>query len=239
MKRMMKMLGVIGVFSLVTYTANAQDQTATAPDNTNGGTEATIADLPLKPLRLPSLAEVGGSIFMTPDFNLALVQLANGSTVKNVPVKFNIFSNAVVVQRDGQELKLESFGVVDYKETSAGTEKHITFSQGYPDIDNHTATTVYQVLAKGAKVHLVKFLSQKVEDAPTLGDYSRRELVTTQQLYLYIPGGDIKKISTGKKAVSEALSQWSAKIDEIVKAKSLNLKNESDITVLVEELNKQ
>jgi hypothetical protein len=238
MNGIIRKLGVIWFFSLITLGVNAQENAATAPDNSAANTDATIADLPLKPLRLPSLAEVGGSIFMTPDFNLAVVQLSNGTTVRNVPVKFNIFNNVVVVQRDGQELKLESFDLIDYIHTSAGTEKHVLLSQGYPDIDNHSPATIYQVLAKGPKIHLLKFLTQKVEDAPSLGEYSRRELVTSHQLYVYFSGGEIKKISTGKKAVSEVLSQWSATIEEIVKAKSLNLKSENDLALLVEELNK-
>jgi hypothetical protein len=239
MNGIIRTFGLICVFAFITLNVNAQENSATAPDNNTANTDATMADLPLKPLRLPSLAEVGGSIFLTPDFNLAVVQLSNGTIVRNVPVKFNIFNNAVVVQRDGQELKLESFDLIDYTYTSAGTEKHVLLSQGYPDIDNHSPATIYQVLAKGPKVHLLKFLTQKVEDAPSLGEYSRRELVTSHQLYVYFSGSEIKKISTGKKAVSEVLSQWSATIDEIVKAKSLNLKSESDLVALIEELNKK
>lgn len=90
----------------------------------------------------------------------------------------------------------------------------------------------------GPKIHLLKYLSQKVEDAPTLGDYSRREIVTSQQLYVYVPGGEMKKIKTGKQGIADALPGMSAKIDELIKAGNLNLKSETDLTILVEGLNK-
>lgn len=199
----------------------------------------TIDDLQVKPMRLPALQEVGGSPFMTEDYQTGSVQVADDKIVTNIPVKFNIFSNAVMVQKDGQDMRLESFQVVSYDITgNDGAIKHIMFKQGYPEIDNHTDKSVYQVLSMGSNVHLVKFLSQKVEDAATLGDYSRREIVTTQQLYIYTPGGEIKRIKASKQSVVDALPALSAKIEEVVTANKLNLKSESDIAELVEALNK-
>lgn len=200
---------------------------------------ATIEDLQLKPMRLPALQEVGGSPFMTPDYKLGSVQVSDDKAVPLVPIKFNIYSNAVMVQKDGQELKLESFQQASYDVTETdGTVKHFIFRQGYPEVDKNTTKTVYQVLSIGPNVHLLKLLSQKVEDAPTLGDYSRREIVTTEQLYVYVPGGEIKKIKPGKKDLAAALPALSAKIDEIAAANNLKLKSESEITQLVEQLNK-
>jgi hypothetical protein len=93
-------------------------------------------------------------------------------------------------------------------------------------------------LSYAPTLHLIKFLSQKIEDAAILGDYSRSEIVTTQQLYIYVPGGGIKKIKAGKGAITDALPSMAAKADEITKNKGLNLKNESDLILLVDELNK-
>lgn len=221
------------------YGSFSQVNTSTAPDQADTNQEAAMSDLQLKPIRLPALQEVGGSLFLSNEYKLGTVQVANEKTVPNVPVKFNIFSNAVMVQRDGEELKLESFELVTYDEPGKdGSIQHIHFKQGYPEIDNHTSSSVYQVLAFGPKVHLLKFLSQKVEDVPTMGDYSRREIVTSQQLYIYLPGGQIKKIKTAKQSVVDAIPGMSEKIEEAVKAGDLNLKNESDIITLVHALNK-
>ena len=176
---------------------------------------------------------------MTEDYQTGSIQIGENKIVTNIPVKFNIFSNAVMVEKDGQDMRLESFQIVSYNLTgNDGTIKHIILRQGYPEIDNHTEKSVYQVLSMGSNVHLIKFLSQKVEDAATLGDYSRREIVTTQQLYVYTPGGEIKRIKANKQSLVEALPTLSAKIDEVVSTNKLNLKSESDIAELVEALNK-
>ena len=193
---------------------------------TTTDTVSGIDELSVKPIRLPSLQEVGGSPFMTADYQTGIVKVTDEKMVPNVPVKFNIYSNAIMVQKEGQDMRLESFKLDSYDETANnGIVKHVMFSQGYPEIDNHTDKSVYQVLSIGPKAQLLKFLSQKVEDAPTLGDYSRREIVT------------IKRIKASKQSVVEALPSLSAQINEVITAKNLNLKNESDIAELVEVLN--
>lgn len=238
---MMRSILSLSILSLTFSVSFAQNNPSTAPDQTGGGnTEVTMAELKLVPLRLPSLQDVGGSPFLHSDYKTGTVQFNGDRVVTNVPVKFNVFSNVIMVQRDGDELKLESFDLVSYDEPgNDGAVKHYTFKQGYPEVDNRPPSAVYQVLSQGPKLHLLKYISQKVEDASTLGDYSRREIVTTQQLYLYIPGGEIKKIKAGKQAIADALPSMSAKIDEIVKSGNLNTKSENDLATLADALNKQ
>lgn len=220
---------------LITITMNAQTGT-NKPDSVQ---EATIDDLEVKPMRLPTLSEVGGSPFMTPEYKQGNIMIASNKVVPDVPVKFNIYSNAMMLQMDGQEMKLESFYLVTYDEImNDGTVKHLQFRQGLPDVDNHNSKSVYQVVSDGPKAQLVKYYAQKVEDAATLGDYSRKELVTTEQLYVYTPAGGIKRIKSGKKDLVEALPAMAAKIDEIVTTNNLKLKSEAEIALLIEALNK-
>jgi len=205
--------------------------------------EGTINDIPAKPFRMPSLTDVGGSSpFLSNEYRQGAVELGQGRVVKDVPLKFNTFNNAIMLIRDGKELKLDFFELVSYTEKDMDGNPHqYIFKAGYPEIDGHNENSIYQVLSYGPKVHLLKFISQKVEDVPTLGDYSRREIVTTEQFYVYIPGGEIKRLKSlksGKQSLLEALPAYSSKIGEISAAKKLKLKTESEISVLVEELNK-
>jgi hypothetical protein len=213
---------------------------AVAQEGGDAGTaqSGSLSELVITPMRLPVLQEVGGSMFMTPDYKMATVLVNDTKVVSSVPVKFNIFNNAIMVRKDGQDMQLKFFQEVSYELTEGGEAKQYIFRTGYPEIDRNTQETIYQVLSAGPKVHLLKFLSQKVEDVNTLGDYSRREIVTTQEYYVYVPGGEIKRIKPGKKELVAALPAFSAQIDQIASAKSLKLKSESEITLLVAELNK-
>jgi hypothetical protein len=220
-------------FSLV-ISASAQEG-----GEAGAGQSGSLDELVITPIRLPALTEVGGSMFMTPDYRMASVVVNESKTVSAVPVKFNIFNNAIMVRKDGQDMQLEFFQEVSYEtEESNGEKKRIVFRAGYPEVEKNSQRTIYQVLSAGPKVHLLKFLSQKIEDVNTLGDYSRREIVTTAEYYVYVPGGEIKKIKPAKKDIVAALPALSGKIDEIANAKSLKLKSESELTLLVEELNK-
>lgn len=218
-------------------TISAQE-TATNENSTHSN-EGTIDDLIVKSMRLPALQEIGGSPFMSPDYKTGKVIIDNDLVVSDVPVKFNIFSNAIMVQKDGNEMKLESFKLVSYDDKlDLDNIKHYEFGQGFPEVDNHTDKSVYQILSNGPKAQLLKYLTQKVEDVNTLGDYNRREIVTTEQLYLYVPGSGIKKIKSSKKDIKDALPALSVKIDEITASKNLKLKSESEIVMLVDALNK-
>ncbi len=228
-------IATIAVFFFSVSTAKSQTTDSAALKAEQG----TIDELPAKPFRLPALAEINGSPFLTADYQQGAVELGQGKVVTGVPVKFNIFNNAVMVLKNGEELKLEFFELVSYDQAdNSGNIKHVMFKAGYPEVDGHDDNSVYQVLSLGPKVHLLKFMSQKVEDAATLGDYSRKEIITTAQLYIYTPGGKIKKIKNSKQALQDALPELAAKIDEVAAAKKLKLKSENEISVLVEELNK-
>ena len=203
-------------------------------------TEATIDDLKVSPMRIPALQEISGSPFLTTDYINATIHLKDNKYVADILVKFNIYNNFIMVKMDdGQELKLDNFKSVTWDEKGEdGTVKHYEFAMGYPEIDKHSDRAVYQVLSAGPNAHLLKYISQKVEDANTLGDYSRRELVKSEQLYLYVPGKDIKKIKASKKDITEALPALASKIEEIAASNNLKLKSESEIVTLVEALNK-
>jgi hypothetical protein len=235
-KNKMKLRLLINVKLVASAVALFLATAAVAQDSSNTtAVIGTIEDLPARPFRGPVLAEINGSPFFTDGFRTADVNLG-AKVVTAVPVRFNIMSNAMMVMKNGEELKLEFFESVSYTDNNGGEAKQVVFKAGFPEVDGHNDNSIYQVLSSGPKVVLLKYISQKVEDAATLGDYSRREIVTTEQLYVYTKGGGIKKIKKDKKSIVEALPEMSAKIEAI--AGSKKLKTDSDITAIVEELNK-
>ena len=228
----LKLFPALFLFAFLTLDAVAQNAAETQP--------GTIDDLKTSTLKVPALQEISGSPFLTTDYNLATIQTSTNKIVTDVPVKFNIYNNAIMVKMDdGQELKLEDFKVVSYDETTAdGAIKHFRFEQGLPEVDNHTDRSVYQIVSAGAKVQLLKYVTQKIEEVNTPDNSSQKELAKSEQLYVYVPGGTIKRIKASKKDLVEALPSMSAKIDEIATANNLKLKNEAEIAVVVEALNK-
>lgn len=201
--------------------------------------EATIDDLKASPIRIPALQDVGGTPFLTQEYQNGTIYLSGNRFVPDMPVRFNLLANAVMIQRDGQELKLDEFERVTYTEKKEdGSEHVVQLAMGFPEIDKHAAKSVYLVLNTGPHAQLLKYITQKVEDANTLGDYSRKELVSTEQLYIYVPGKEIRRIKSAKKDIAEALPALAGKIEEIASSHNLKLKSEEDIVELLQELNK-
>jgi hypothetical protein len=229
-----------GVFSKFYLFGFAMLAVSTVVGQASPETEASIDDLKVSPIRIPALQEISGSPFLTSEYKNATIHLKDNKYVADIPVKFSIYNNFMMVKMDdGQELKLDNFKSVTWDEKDEeGKINHFEFAMGYPEIDKHSDRAVYQVLTSGPSAHLLKYISQKVEDANTLGDYSRRELVKTEQLYLYVPGKDIKRIKASKKDIAEILPELSSKIEEIAAKNNLKLKTESEIVTLVEALNK-
>jgi len=186
---------------------------------------ASIEDLPVRPMRIPALEEVEGSIFLSEEYKTGSVQLTDDKTVNGVPVKFNIYNNVIMVQKEGKDMRLDSFHLVSYDENgNDGSVVHFRFKAGYPEIDKHTENSIYQVLSLGPNAHLLKFLSQNIEDNKGLGSYSRKDIINTSQLYIYVPGAGIKAVKASKQSLLEALPGMAAKIDAITTAKKLKLK---------------
>ena len=230
----------VSFFTIVLANAvQAQNNNESNPNPTPGIQAGTIDDLPLKPFRMPSLQEVGGSPFLTSDYQNGTVELGQGRVVSGVSVKFNTFNNAILVLKNGQDLKLDFFELVSYElPDGKGETRHFIFKAGYPSIDNHSDNSIYQVLSTGSKVHLLKYITQKIEESSIMGDFGRREIVTTEQLYLYFPGGEMKRRKPGKQSIIDALPGMAEKIEEIATKNKLKLKSESEITTLIDELNK-
>ena len=65
-------------------------QPGSVPDQTTGSAELNINDLPLRSVNIPTLTDIGGSIYLTNEFIPATIRLKDGGVVKNIPVKFNI-----------------------------------------------------------------------------------------------------------------------------------------------------
>lgn len=236
-----KIVVLITGMVLISFNGFAQSSESTQEQVITGGQGGSLDELPLKPFRMPSLSDVGGTPFLTEEFVSGSVELGQGRVVNNVQLKFNAFNNNFLVLKDGQQLKLDFFELVNYTQLdNRGILKQYVFKAGYPAVDNQGENTIYQVLSMGKKAHFLKYISQKVEEVPTLGDYSRREIITHEHYYVYVPGGSmtlIKSMKSSKQYLKEALPDLASRIEEIASEKNLKLKSESDLSILIESLN--
>lgn len=191
-------------------------------------------------LKLPSFENMEGSPFLHPEYNLAQVRVQTGFTAASVMVRFNIYGNEVIFIQNGSELALDSVDFVSYTSVGKnGVVETIKLKTGFPAIGTNTKQTIYQLLDSGAKVQLLKYHYQKVGELKSMGAAPRKEFITFQELYINTPLGGMKKIKADLKSLQEALPEYAEQIEKIVSEKKLKLKKESDLILLIAELNNQ
>lgn len=189
-------------------------------------------------LRLPNLENVDGSPYLDNQFRSARIKTQSGFDTTGVSVKFNAYGNEIIFLENGIELALDSVAMVSYAAFENGELTQVVFQAGFPNVDGFNSNTLYRVLAAGPKMQLLKYYSKKLEDVKTMGEYNKKEFVVKEQLYIYSPTSGMKKVKADKKALQDAFPELAQQVEALVTEKKLKLKKESDLTLLIEELNK-
>jgi hypothetical protein len=189
-------------------------------------------------LRLPNMENVDGSPYLDNQFHSARVKTKSGFDTTGIPVKFNAYGNEIIFIENGVELAIDSVDMISYTTFENGEVTEVIFQCGFPNIDGFTSNTLYRVLAAGPKVQLLKHYSKRLEDVKSMGEYNKKEFIAKEQLFIYSPAAGMKKIKADKKALQEAFPELAAKMELVVTEKKLKLKKESDLALLIEELNK-
>lgn len=189
-------------------------------------------------LRLPNLENVDGTPYYDNQYHSATIKTKSGFDTSGVSVKFNTYGNEIIFLNKGVEMALDSVDMVSWVDFENGEITEIILKTGYPKIDAFTPNTIYRVLAEGPKIQLLKHYSKKLEDVKSMGEYNKKEFVSKEQLYVYSPATGMKKVKADKKALQEAFPELAEKMELVVTEKKLKLKKESDLALLIEELNK-
>ncbi len=228
---------VLGLFAVV-FSTPAFSQLFVGTIGTSGVNNAALTFSARGGLKLPNLENVDGSPYLDNQFHSARIRTQSGFDTTGVQVKFNAYGNEMIFIENGIELALDSVDMVTYTSVENGTLVDVIFKAGYPNIDNLTKNTLYRVISTGPKYQLLKYYSKKLEDVKSMGEYNRKEFVTQEQFYIYSSTGGIKKIKADKKALQEAFPEAAQQVETVMSEKKLKLKKESDLALLVEELNK-
>lgn len=189
-------------------------------------------------LRLPNMENVDGSPYFDNQYHSARIKTKSGFDTTGVAIKFNVYGNEIIFLNKGVELALDSVELVSYADFENGQITEFIFQSGFPAFEGQNSNTIYRVLAAGPKVQLLKHYTKRLEDVKSMGEYNKKEFVLKEQLYIYSPTTGIKKVKADKKALQEAFPEFAEKMELVVTEKKLKLKKESDLALLIEELNK-
>ncbi|MDJ1503283.1 hypothetical protein [Xanthocytophaga agilis] len=185
-----------------------------------------------------------GSPYLLPHWCNADVTLANSKIQNDVPVKYDIYSNRLVMRRpQGDSAIVVSSSVKGFLLKDVLTGQNRLFER-FPDLktdDTILKEEYLEVLYEGKTALLVRY-DKKVLKASYQGAYSSGrtydELMDDKSYYIRKTDGTINKVKLGKKAVLEQLNA-SDDLKKFVEKEKLDLKETKDVIRLMEFADKQ
>lgn len=109
------------------------------------------------------------------------------------------------------------------------------FRSGYPNIENLSNSTLYELVYEGNTFHLLKWQHKKVEEHANYGSTSDKAYVNEIVYFLYLPDNNsIVKLGMkiSKTDLKKYLPNYALKIDQYISEHKMNFKIESDLVSL-------
>jgi hypothetical protein len=176
-------------------------------------------------------SEVSGSPFLKQDFATAYVAFKNGKQYTNVPVKFDMLHNEIDIERKETLLSLQDVDSISYPDS---IYQNMILKTGYPSINEHDTSSIYQIVTHNNKVQLLKYYHCHISAVKSFGFPDKTSFDVDNQYYLFDKATKtIKQVKLNKKSFSSALADMGYSKAEIDNNKSIDFKNEKDLADLI------
>lgn len=180
-------------------------------------------------------SEISGSPYLYNDWSKGSVTLNDGKIVENLDIRFDQLTDVISYKNERDEEMEVAEPVKEFKVKVKGVNR--LFRAGYLPAGNNTATNFYEVLVDGN----VQFLKRLKKDIMTTRDYNATadtKTVTEKISYYIVKNNQPVLVAKNEKAVLAAIGDKSTELTAFIKQNKLNLKNDEDISSLVEYYNK-
>jgi hypothetical protein len=179
-------------------------------------------------------AGIQGTPYYKEEWTPGTVKFRNQTVATGLNLRFDVYNNNVYFQRDGGTFKFTEA----VSEFTLGNNKDFVCRNGYPAIDKQDEKTFYEVLADG-KIQLLKFRQKIVREFAEMGKPKEQRFEDLEQLYAMTKDYRMVKIKKSKGDILKALPEYTDSINKIIAASDINPRNETSLTLLFQELNKQ
>ncbi len=187
---------------------------------------------PFKALR--SFEEEGSPYFAT-EYIKCNIQLLNGKTYQDIPIKFNQLTGEIIFKTsDGQEMLVTS----PFQRIALQHEgKMYIFRCGFPAIDKQNDLSVYQLLDSGAVV-LLKYTAVHYQDKQT---YNSPNIVRTytkkENHYAWFPSRGLVRVPRKENEWPGFFGNHQPEINSFIRKENIKLRKEEDIIKLFQHYN--
>lgn len=227
----------IAVCLLAHSVAGAQSPTQLI--SPEGKITGSIGDINGAVITVIKPGNVDGKPFLGKEWNKGSVLFKKGKKADSLLLQFDLVSNKLYFKQDGFTMAfLEEVEAFLFYTSGEDVPVDMLFRNGYPAYGELGRETFYEVLADGAKIHLLKHWSAKITETYVYNQPPRRQYTESSGLYLYnTETASLQRVKTGKKNILKVLPALSEKIDSLCKKNKWDLNTEPEVTQLVKALN--
>jgi hypothetical protein len=183
--------------------------------------------------------DIGGSPYLVEEWHTGTVTFRNGKFASKVPLRFNVALNQLNFLQKNQSLFFtdtvqECYVLLDVSDSA----KYLYLRSGYPPSGELTGLTLYEVLAEGAQVHLLKLRRKNILEIRPYNEPVTRRYTDVEELYVYDRANNsVSLIKKQLQSITAALPAHAANIQRIVSVQKLKLKSDKDLVSLFNFLN--
>jgi len=132
---------------------------------------------------------VKGSPMIQDGWEAGIIHFKNGLQFNDTVMNFSLYNNKLYIARNNRYLELVQPAVsftLNFRNESGTIDTHV-FKNGYPGIEDHDSTCMYEVLYDGENLQLISWEHKKVIETFNYGSPHEKEYALVQKLYLYLP----------------------------------------------------
>jgi hypothetical protein len=175
--------------------------------------------------------DVKGSPFLYEDWSVGLVKMLNGSTYKDVSLKFDQVSGELIFRnKEGKAMGFAD-AASEFK-LSVKDQISRLFRSGFKTGEAHSERRFYEILYDGGTILLKDPKKSIVEQRAYNSSTTVKSIIESPAYYLQV-NGQLLKIKKDKKSITAALGNL-AQLDKYIQDDKLNEKNDTDLARLIQ-----
>jgi len=220
--------------------ANSQDLFNSITDTRNVYT-LNAYDLSGNPIPTGNQAGIEGSKMLMDQFVKGIVKFKNGKIYRDVQLNLSLTGNEVYFKKDS--ITMAFFNPVDefaLTDNSNSNGKITYFKSGYPAVGTNTNKSFYQVLSKGSKICLLKYIYKTAKEHYEYGGPLKKEYVVKENYYFYdVLNNKMSEINLSTNSIKKSLSAYTVIVKQFLSLNKPNLKREENVISLIDFINQQ
>ena len=195
-----------------------------------------LKDYTGRPYYLKTHDGIDGNPLLTETWLTGTVNFVNGKTV-NTTLNYNVYGDELLFKTPTPDSTVQafvepvkSFSIKDIKlEESDQTD--ITFSNGFPAIDDQTVKTFYQVVGDG-KIKLLKNYKKRVQESTAFASQMTTKTFITATSYYLFANNQLTKMKPSQKTILAVMNDKADKIQEYIKTNKVDFKSDVSLSKL-------